>query len=358
MADSFVKTYKFLKGIYEASFFQLGTRNLLMYSNKLMDGNFSSTVNMGEITASVGNPVVIQLPDSAKFGVTLTSADVDLIYNQLNTGGTLGYNGITKTCEVITATATTLTITGTPVVPYGATSIVGYVNGGGTAYTIDATTKIVTGFTATVGTQYTVTYYVSLASNQYLDVKSLFAPVIGTLEVKFPVFSAVEGSSANTGTHVGNWHVIVPRFQFSGEGGGINSNQTTPATGVLNGQALAYSATSGTTCDSGTPSLIYMVYEPLNTTEGITDMVVLNGGDLSVAVGATATIPVRFVMADGILSVPDYSQLTFVSAASSTASVTAGVVTGAAAGSTEITITYAGVTPSLTASCQVDVTAS
>ena len=61
---------------------------------------------------------------------------------------------------------------------------------------------------------------------------------------------------------------------------------------------------------------------------------------MSIVVGNTAQLPVRFLMNDGTLVVPDYSLMSYTSAATATASVSAtGVVTGAAAGSTTITAT-------------------
>ena len=35
--DKFAKIYKFVKGIYEVGFYELGTRKLLAYTNKLSD---------------------------------------------------------------------------------------------------------------------------------------------------------------------------------------------------------------------------------------------------------------------------------------------------------------------------------
>ena len=354
MPDRFNKTYRYLKGIYEAKFFD-AERNLQYYDNQLTDANFETSVNLGELTAGVGNPTVIQLPDTARFNVTLTAADIDLRSRWLQTGGVLGYNGITDTCELITAEDASLTVTNVPVAPYGSQLIVAYVNGDGTAYEIDPDSKTVQGFTATPGQQYAVRYYIAKAASEVLDVKSLFAPYIGTLEVKMPVFAAPVGASTLSGTQVGYWHIIVPRFQFGGTAT-VTGSQTTAANSSLSGQALAYNPESGITCAAATPSLLYMVYEPVAGTEGISDMVVLDGGQMSLAVDATAMIPVRYIMSDGLLAVPDYTDLNFVSETPGTASVTtAGVVTGVAAGSTEVTISHKTMT-GLSAVCNVDVT--
>lgn len=352
----FTKTYRFMKGVYECRYF--GKDNTLKYyDNMLTDSNIASSVNMGELTAGVGNPVVIQLPDSAKFTITLTAQDIDLRSRQLQTGGTLGYNGKTDTCEVIAATGSSLTLSSTPVAPYGTDEVVCYINGGATPYTVDPDTKVVAGFTSTSGVDYAVTYYVAKAASEVLDIKALFAPEIGRMEVKMPVFAAPVGSSANTGTLCGYWHVYAPNFQFSGEAG-VQTNQTTAATSSLTGQALAYNPDTNE-CGNGSATLIYMVYEPVDTTEGIVDLVVLNGGAVSVTAAAgaghTATIPVKWLMDTGLLANPDVSELTFTSGATGTATVdAAGVVTGVAAGDTEVTIVSTD--PAFTAYCNVEVT--
>lgn len=354
MAESFNRKYKYLKGVYEFKFFS-HTRELLYYDNKLTDGNIETSVNMGEITAGIGNVPVILLPDSAKFNITYTAADVDLRSRMLQTGGTLGYNGITDTCEIINATGTELTVSATPAIPYGADIYACYVNGDGTPYQIDPTTKKVKDFVATAGQTYSVRYYVSKPTSEVLDIKSLFSPHIGTAEIKMPVFASADKSTAKYGSLVGYWHVIAPNFQFGGNAG-LNTNQTTAATSSLSGQALAYDDPNGNACDSGTPSLVYMVYEPIDPTEGVEDMIVLGGGQMDLKVGQTAVIPVKFVMKDGSMSQPDLTALTYQSAADATASVsTAGVVEGKTAGDTEITITCTE--PALTAKVDVSVTA-
>lgn len=349
--DKFQKTYTYSKGVYDAKFFD-ANRNLLYYDNKLTESNIEVTSNDGILNAGVGNPEVIAIPDTAAFNVTLTAADVELRSRQLQTGGELSYNGVTDTCEVIVANSTTLTVTGTPVAPYGSTKIVGYVNGDGTAYEINPETKQVQGFTATSGQQYAVRYYVSKAASEVLDIKALFTPEIGTLEIKYPLYSTNNPSNLSQGTLVGYWHVIAPRFQFSGNAS-FNGNQTEFATSPLNGRALAFDNPAENVCGGATPSLVYMVWEPFDATSGVTDMVVLNGGQMTVAASASASIPVRYVMQDGLLSVPAYSDLQFTSGASGTASVENGVVTGVAAGSTEITIKNTAL--NLEAVVQVDV---
>lgn len=350
--ESFKKTYKYMKGIYEAKFFDQN-RNLLYYDNKLTDANIASSVNMGEINAGIGNYTVIQLPDTAKISVTMTAADVDLRSRQLQTGGTMGYNGITDTVEILTATTTALTASATPVAPYGSNKVACYINGDGTVYELDPLTKQVKNFTATVGSRYTLRYYVAKAASEVLDIKALFSPVIGAMEIKMPVFEAPIGGSELVGTKCGYWHSIIPRFQFSGEMG-VSGKQTEAASSSLTGTALGGDSTEDGV--ENVPSLIYMVYEPIDPTAGVRDICVIGGGSVSVAVNKDTVIPVRYVMADGGLSIPSYADLSFTSAAAPTASVSAaGLVHGVAAGDTEITIKNTAM--NLTAFCNVKVTA-
>lgn len=349
--DSFVKSYTYSKGVYEAKFFGLD-RTLLYYDNRLTEANFEATSNEGILNAGVGNPAVIVIPDTAAFKLTMTAADVDLRSRQLQTGGVMGYNGVTDTCEVITANSTTLTITGQAVAPYGSTEIVCYINGAGTPYLVGEG-GAVQNFEAVSGQQYSVRYYVANAASEVLDIKALFTPQIGTLEVKYPIYAAGDQEKTTQGTLVGYWHIIAPRFQFGGQAS-FNGTQTEFANSSLSGQALAFDSPVENSCGGSTPSLVYMVWEPIDATAGVTDMIVLGGGQMSLATEAKATIPVRYVMQDGELSVPLYSDLSFDSGTPGTASVTeAGVVTGVASGSTEITITNSSL--NLKAVCQVDV---
>lgn len=350
--DNFQKSYTYSKGVYEAKFFG-PNRDLLYYDNKLTEANVEATSNEGVLNAGVGNPVVIVIPDTADFTVTMTAADVDIRSRQLQTGGVLGYNGVTDTCEVITANSTALTITGEAVAPYGSAKVVAYVNGEGTAYEVNTETKQVEGFTAASGTQYSVRYYISKPASEVLDIKALFTPQVGTLELKYPVYATNNPDNLNTGTLAGYWHVIAPRFQFGGQAA-FNGTQTEFANSPLTGRALAFDDPTANACGGSTPSLVYMVWEPFNATQGVTDMVILGGGEMSLAVDATQTIPVRYVMASGGLSVPLYSALTFTSSADATATVSnTGVVTGKAVGSTEITVKNTDL--NLQAVVQVDV---
>ena len=337
--DRFNKTYKYSKGIYTANVYALGTRDLLYHDSKITDSNIESSVNITEVVAGLGNATQIMLFDSAKFNITLTAQDIDLRQYQLQTGGTMGYNGVTMTCELITPASTSLTVTGTPVSPYGSDSVPCYINGAGTAYALDPDTRTVQSFVAVAGESYHVRYYVAKPASEVLDIGALFRPEIVSLELKLPIYAAMTGRSAATGSLVGNLWVICPRYQFNGSAG-LNASQTEALSASLSGQALAYEDLSGTDCDSSSlSSLMYLVWEPENAVEGVEDLAVIGGG-LDLSVGESRLLPVKAVMADGLLAQPDYSALTCVSSDPTKAAVSAGVVTGVAAGACSVTVTW------------------
>ena len=340
MKDKFIKTYRYTKGIYEANVYSLANRDLLYHDSKLTDANIASSVNTGEILAGLGNAPQIMIFDTAKFSVTMTAQDIDLRQYALQTGGSLGYNGITQTCEIITADGSGLTLGSTPSAPYGSDQVVCYINGDGTAYKVDPVSKEVQGFVATPGEQYSVRYYISKPANEVLDVQALFAPEIVALEIKYPVYQAPVGQAASAGTLCGNQWAIIPRYQFNGEAS-FNATQTGNVTPSLSGQALAADELSETDCAaSALSSLLYLVWEPSNADSGIQDLVVVGGG-VSVAVDGTAIVPVKYLMEGGILAQPDFSALTYTSGSDTTATVTeTGVITGKQAGDTDITVKY------------------
>lgn len=358
MVDRFNKPYYYSKGVFEVKVFNYKTRELEYYSNKVADNNLQSSVNLNELTAGIGNATVIALPDTAKINLTLSTANVGLKSRHLQVGGELGYNGIYDTCELIeSATAATLKVSRTPVAPYGSTMVCCYINGGGTPYELDPTTGEVKGFVAEVGKRYAIRYYTTGPNVEELTIHSLFEPGIKTVEVKMPIYTASEGAAPSTGTLYGYWMYIIPRFMFGGDIS-LNQNNTTYGQNSLNGQAITYDPEDMVTCDlTQTPVLAYMVWQPLDETAGIKEMAVLNGAMLSLTVGGTAMVPVKYVMEDGLLAQPDFTKLTFASAAEATATVSAaGLVTGVAAGDTEVTVTDAA--NNLKAVCNVSVAAA
>ena len=355
MAYNRAKDPVYVKGTMDVWCHNPQTGDLDYFSNKIQTNQLTTSVNMGAINAGVGNPVVINIPDTAQVNLTITAADMSLEARALSVGGKLSYNGITPIMESVTATGTSLTVTNTPCAPYGVNRIFCFIDQSGTAYEIDPSTKTVQGFTATSGTSYCVRYFTQQASAQQLTVGANFAPNVETVMIRLPAYSA-QGSSANYGSLVGHYYIWIPRMQFSGSAA-TEGSQTTPATTDLSGSALSYqeAVQQGVCPDSVQASLAYMVYMPMAGATASVEGLVVIGGSITVGIGDSMQLPVKYVI-DGQLVQPDYADLSYQSSADGTATVSqTGLVEGVAAGDAEITVTLAS--PSLKCVCNVEVTA-
>ena len=350
----------YAKGTMDVKCFDPGTNDLVYYSNKMSTSQLQSTVNLGAINAGIGNPVVIQIPDTPSLTMNLTAADFSLTGRALAVGGNVTYNGVVPVDEVVEAAGTSLIVSQTPVAPLGGCEIVCYVGNDGTAYTIDPTTMQIQDFTATAGEKYCVHYYTVNAGAQQFSVETLMNPAVVRTLISIPVY-ATESKEANpmNGSRVGTLYITIPRMQFNGDVS-TEGSQTTPATTVMNGTALSYdeACEAGIQCgNSASPKLAYMVLELYGSAEQFaTGLAVVGGGEIDVAVGATVPIPVKYVMDDGSLGTPLMTDLTLVSGTPAVATVSGqGVVTGVAAGTSDVTITSNG-SKKLTTTAKVTVT--
>lgn len=352
----------YVKGTADIWAFNTETGDVEGYSNKLDTANITSSTNNGEIRAGLGAPVVINLPDSATFTGEITAQDFSLQARQFQTGGTLSYNGTVPFRETITATGTTLTVTNTPVAAYGEPSsnptYSCYVGDDGVNYQVNPTTKQIVNFTAQEGQSYCVMYFIEAASAQELTVPTVFSPGIKRVMIRMAAYSA-QGDSALNSSFVGYVYIHLPRAQFVGGDAGINGSQTENATTTWTFSALAYDEADVTCaeCAQDNSVLGYIVYAPCGDTAQSVQSLVVMGGLVTVAEEATAQIPVYYVMPDNSLVTPNYADLTYVSTAQGTATVsTTGVVTGVAAGSTTVNISITS-RPSVKTVCNVTVTA-
>lgn len=331
----------YAKGTMDVWCWNPSTGDLDYYSNKIQTNQFQTSVNLSPINAGVGNPVVINLPDTSQITLTLTAADMSLHARRLATGGTISYNGIIPVVESITPASTSLQLSRPPVAAYGMSGVYAFVDNDGTAYTVDTDTYIVQDFTATPNQTYCVRYFTRAASAQELRISSVFAPAVEVVMIRIPAYSA-QGSAANQGSHVGDFYIWIPRMQFNGNAG-TDASQTAASTTDISGTALSYdeAVNAGSCSDSDSyGSLAYMVYMPLaGQTSAVSGLAVV-GGSVSVAVGSTVQIPVKYVI-DNQLVQPNYADMTYESAATGTATVgeATGIVTGVQIGSTEVTVT-------------------
>lgn len=332
----------YAKGTMDVWLFNPSTFDLDFYSNKVQTNSLTTSTNMGEINGSLRNPVLLSLPDSAKLELQITAATSTLESRKLSVGGELTYNGIVPVLETITATGTTLTVSQTPVAPYGTNTVYGFVDKDGKAYEIDPDTKAVQNFTSVDGTTYCVRYFVRAASAHQLRIGSAFEPDIEICMIRMPLYTT-QGSSTTQGTKWGDRYIWIPRMQFTGNAP-FNGSQTDADTDDLSGSALPYeeAAAEGICLDEASYALAYMVDMPLAGVNSAVKGLAIVGGVVNVDVGDTVQIPVKYVMPDDTLVQPTYSDLTYAVTNTAKATVNAnGVMTGVASGDTEVTVTLA-----------------
>ena len=96
----------YAKGTMDVKCFDPASNNMVYYSNKMSTSQLQSTVNLGAINAGIGNPVVIQIPDTPNLTMNFTAADFSLLGRALAVGGNVTYNGVVPVDEVVEAEGT------------------------------------------------------------------------------------------------------------------------------------------------------------------------------------------------------------------------------------------------------------
>ena len=341
MAYATNSTPIYAKGTMDVWLFNPSTFSLDFYSNKIQTNSLTTSTNMGEINGSLRNPVLLNLPDSAKLELELTAATSTLESRAMSVGGELTYNGVIPVLETITVASgtTDLTVSQTPVAPYGTDKVYGFVDKSGVAYELDPDTKKVKGFVPTEGT-YCVRYFVHAASAHQLRIASVFEPDIEICMIRMPLYTT-QGNGSTQGTKWGDRYIWIPRMQFTGEAP-VKGDQTDADVDTLSGTALPYEEASeeGICLDEASFALAYMVDMPIGGSMVDVKGMAIVGGVVNVTVGGKAQTPVKWVMKDDSLAQPDYSELEYTITDTTKATVNdKGVITGVAAGATEITVT-------------------
>lgn len=356
--------YLFAKGTCNVVVSDPATGNIDYQSNKVQTSQLTTSVSMNEIRAGLGNAIAIQLPTDSAINLELTAADFSMKTRAMQLGSTVTYNAAAPVCEVIEATTTTLTVTSdsAPVAPQGYSKVLCYVNDGesdaSTGYEINEDGEVV-GFTAVPGNTYRVYYWINNASAQQLTAYSVFAPAVKHVTIQIAVYSTENADSASQSSLVGWLYCIIPRMQFSAKAD-TDGSQSGNVTSMLSGTALSYDPDADVTVctDCGLSELAYWVYVPNGSALQSVEALAVIGGGMNLVVSDSAQVPVRFLMEDGSLVVPDYSLMSYQSSDSTKATVSAtGLVTAVAAGSATITVTLTA-DPTKTASVPVTVTAS
>ena len=323
-------------GTIEA-FTQSSTQPTKIFTSKtLQESGISISVTAEDIRGGLSNPLLGRYFHDSILEANITDALFNLQYLALNVGGEVVIGGSSLVTETVTAGSGTLTVQGTPVA-FGAAGTVGWYTPAGQEDWAPLTFegKVATA-SVTSGTDYCVRYNANDAGIQEFVVPSAIIPSEVHLVMTYPLFAGGTSPEAiSTSSQVGELIVDIPRFQFAGNVE-LSLTSSGAATSNLSGSALA-SYTTANCNDMGTYGTVKQKIYGGNWYDDLTTIAV-DGGNFSIANGATKKLKVIGIFKNGT-GVLDNSKLTFTSSASSTASVSnAGVVTGAATGSANITI--------------------
>lgn len=370
MAFRFGDPSLFVQGMVDTTYFNPATGDIVGYDRVANEVATNYTFDMTEVTGGFNNQLVGLIPNSTRLTGTTTSAAFSLEQRALISGGETGYNGIAYVCESVTATGTTLTITGTPAKSYAQPASDEYAwcyvrdtsaaNYEGINYGVDMSTKEVQNFTAENGKTYQVFYFTRNASALALNLPVAANPNVVSVQQKWGVYSAQNQNSGNS-ILKGYLYFYVPLAIVEGDAG-IDGNQTTNSTTPYNWRAISPTDNMPdcTACGSSDSNLAYYVFVPCGDSAQSAESMVVTGGAVSVAQGGTVEIPVFFVMPDDSIVVPDYSNITL-SEAGTGLSLSGNVLSatsGATVGADPAKLTYTGETTTLSTEFVINVTAA
>lgn len=363
----------YVKGTCTVSLQDIATGNYWYVSDKAQSGNITISVNLNEIRAGLGNPIAAMIPSDSSMQANFTMADFSLKVKAAQAGATHTYSAPAPKCVTVTATTTSLAVdvatNGAPVAGLGMSTPKAYVQevgaasliaDDGVAYDINATTGVISGFTATADKKYKITYMAQNVSAELVPIGSLLDPKVAYFTSQHAVF-ANESGVGTQGTRVGWLYVIIPCLKLQADAT-ITGDQTTADTTIVSGQAIAYdpSVVPEQCADCSSNNLGYYVFVPDNGAANIRGLAVV-GGVTTLAKSSSIQLPIRFVMGDGSLVAPVDTTTGFTYAGSGlpsgTAVSTAGLITsGSTAGDGEITTTYVAGTSTFTCVSNVSVT--
>ena len=348
--------------------------NIKYFSDKFQDGNITESADEGIITAGIGNGPVIVIPTNPNVSVAVTAADYSEYAKAAAVGATITAGAPDMVCQTVQASGTSISISvadGTPVAGPGLNDIVCYVQEigaaspiaqDGVAYPLDPTSGAVSGFVATNGKSYLVTYYVSRANASMTTITTNPKGEVVRFVLQRPIYTNVE-TATNQGDLWGMLYEIVPRLQLMPDGAANNGNQNSPTTTAINGRAMSYdaetiSADCGSCALNGAP-LMYRIIVPCDKTGGIDGILGALGGAVTLAASATLQLnPAIIVNGKLSFSVPA-TDFSYTSSAEGVATVSdGGLVAGISAGDAEITVTYVVDTTTYTDYVNVEVTST
>lgn len=365
---------KYVMGIGTAYATSLTDGSVKFWSEKFQEGNTTFSASEMVNNGGIGNGPCIILYNDPNISVAFTAADYDEYIRAAATGATFGYGAAVETCQVVTATGTSISIDvsdGTPVAGLGMNGIYCYVQEqgakstvatNGVAYTVNPSTGAIAGFTATNGKSYIVTYFTMQANASLTTYNSDFNGDVVRFVYRRPIYTNFN-PSANSGDLWG-WQIdVIPYLKLNPSTATTNGSQSSFSTTAISGRAIVYEEaviTGG--CDdctlTGAP-LMYSIIAPCDVTNGIDGIVGVLGGTVEIATGGTYQLTPGVVVNGKLSYNVAATEFAYDSSATGVATVGAstGIIAGVSAGSAQITITYTVGTTSYSDKIDVTVTA-
>lgn len=352
---NFTDSRKYVMGIGTAYATSLTDGSVKFWSDKFQEGNTTFSASEMVLNGGIGNGPAIILYNDPNISVAFTAADYNEYVRALSTGATFGYGAPVETCQTVAASGTSISINvsgGAPVAPTGMREVICYVqevgagspvSSGGVAYPLNASTGAISGFTATSGKTYLVTYYVSQANASMTTYTSDFNGDVVRFVYRRPIYMNFKPDT-NSGDLYG-WQIdVIPYLKLNPSTASTSGSQSSFSTTVINGRAIVYEeAVIAGSCDdcnlTGAP-LMYSIIAPCDTTSGIEGIVGVLGSAVTLATGSTFQLNPGVVVNGRLSYNTPASQFTFTSSATSKATVGqhTGLITGVSTGSAKITI--------------------
>jgi len=285
------------------------TGEVLYQSNKLTQANNSTSVNMGEIRAGIGNGIVSIIPSDTNATAEITDVNLSLAMRAYQTGGLHGYGAPTLVCQDVTAEGTSISIDpsvkGTPIAGQGFSQAFAYVQTVGQKSTIESdgmpysigADGSVDGFVAVSGTTYKVWYWVNSATTEYTTILSYIDPSVVHLRLAFPVFANVKRNAR--GSRIGTMVIIYPYFKLNGDAtsNGDGSNNMTTS---VSGMAIRYeddTVQSGCDdCVDETDALVHYLFIPCDGGVDAIQGLYYLGGMIEMNTGETSPLEFRLMV--------------------------------------------------------------
>lgn len=372
---SFTPQYEFSKGVVYFEAFDVATDDLVGFSKYVTDFSPSGSMNAGAVEGGPGNMLIMNIPDTSRLSFTAKTADSALNNMALTVGQNLSGNGVVETSRPITATGAQLTLEGA-VAPYGGKNgAVAYIlastgtdkdtvaAANGKAYKVDDQ-GVIQGFTAVSGNTYCVKYFVQNSSALQLAVPALFQPKVCRVHFAVNIYAKSGSGSAMSSSLYKIRHYYIPYYFFTGALSDT-INQTTPGSVDLSGDCLTADEVKSDVCASNAmPNYCYIVDEYVSgTSTGSVDGIFFigAGSGVGVEVGQTATLTVKYDVAGMLTNISDFSEVTFTSADATKAKFDdahSPVITGVAAGTTQVTVSVTNSTTKAVYQDTIDVTVS